>query len=86
MEPITMPESIPTIINTCESVTVNKPPLATLDYMSDPVGWGNSPGLSLLEQLDRHDAGFKSLRKSIETTKTSLGTTKMRVTELESEV
>lgn len=86
VKPITMPESLPTIVNACESAIIYKLPLATIDYTSDPVRWGNSPGLSLLEHLDRHDAELQFLRKSLETTKISLDTTKMRITDLESEV
>lgn len=54
-------------------------PLATLDYTSDPVQWGNATGLSLLERFDRHDAELQSLRKSLEMTRTM-------VTDLDSEV
>lgn len=34
---ITMPESIPSIANACESAIVDELPLATLDYKSDLV-------------------------------------------------
>ena len=86
VKPISMPESIPTIVNAFESAIVYKLPLATIDDTSDPVRWGYSPGLNLLEHLDRHVAELQFLRKSLETTKTSFETTKMRVTDLEFEV
>ncbi len=65
-------------------MTAAEYPSTTLDYTTNSVRWGNSSGLSLLENLDHHDAERHRLRNSLETIKNSLETTKNRVTDLES--
>lgn len=83
---ITLPESIPSISSACITAIALDYPSTTLDYTTNPVRWGNSSGLSLLQKLDDHDAEFHRLRHNLETTKKTLESTKNRVTDLESEM
>ena len=66
---LTLPESIPNISSACETAIARKYPSTTLDYTTDPVRWGNTSGLSLLEKLDDHDAELHPLKHHLETTK-----------------
>lgn len=83
---ITLHESIPSISSPCETAIAREYLSTTLDYTTNPVRWGSSRGLSLLEKFDDHDAEFHRLRHHLETTKDILESTKNRVTDLESEM
>lgn len=80
---ITLPESIPSISSACETAIAHEYPSTTL---TNPVRWGNSRGLSLLEKLDDHYAEFHRLRHHLKTIKYTLQSTKNRVTDLQSEM
>lgn len=70
----------------CESALATSASEATVDHCVDPLRWGNSQGLSVLEKLDLLTSDVKSLKDETTSTKTEIADLKTEVADLNAKI
>lgn len=70
----------------CESALATSASEATVDHCVDPLRWGNSQGLSVLEKLDLLTSDVKSLKDETTSTKTGMANLETEIADLKTEI